>query len=43
MQLNLYAIDFISEYKTSKIEMVGWKNSIKFIEYSEDKKPGKNN
>lgn len=38
---NLYAIDFISEYKASKIEMdTATKFYKEFIEYSEDKQPG---
>ncbi|WP_426094061.1 tetratricopeptide repeat protein [Flavobacterium sp. DSR2-3-3] len=42
MQLkNLYAVDFISEYKASKIEMDTANKFYKeFLEYSEDKKPG---
>ena len=42
MQLkNLYAIDFISEYKASKIEMDTANKFYKeFIEYRDDKKPG---
>jgi Tfp pilus assembly protein PilF len=42
MQLkNLYAVDFISDYKASKIEMdTAIRFYKEFIEYSEDKKPG---
>lgn len=42
MQLkNLYAVDFISEYKASKIELdTADKFYKEFLEYSEDKKPG---